>query len=265
MEKVTPPLKWAGGKRWLIPHLEPIWQQYEHHKLIEPFCGGLAVSLGLLPRYALLNDINYHLINFLRWLQKGLYIEMPMKNEKEFYYQCRKRFNELILQGEADSKEAASLFYYLNRTAYNGLCRFNKKGEFNVPFGSYKTINYKRDFSQYKDVFANWEFACMDFENISVKGDEFIYADPPYDVDFRQYSQGGFTWDDQVRLAQWLANHTGPVVASNQATNRIIELYSDLGFKLLFLDGPRFISCDGNRDKAKEILAIKEKGSTTHS
>ena len=76
-------------------------------------------------------------------------------------------------------------------------------------------------------------------------------------MEFTEYSQGGFTWDDQVRLAQWLAKHPGPVVASNQATKRIVELYRGLGFQLTLLDGPRRISCTGDRTPAKEILAVR--------
>ena len=121
------PLKWAGGKRWLVPYLEEYWANHSHRRLVEPFCGGLAVALGLMPESALLNDINPHLINFFRWVSKGLEIEIDMRNDKELYYAHRTRFNQLIEQGLAGTKEAAELFYYLNRTGYNGLCRFNKK------------------------------------------------------------------------------------------------------------------------------------------
>ncbi|HCC32292.1 MAG TPA: adenine methyltransferase, partial [Clostridiales bacterium] len=87
--------------------------------------------------------------------------------------------------------------------------------------------------------------------------DDFVYADPPYDVEFTQYSKDGFTWKDQVRLANWLASHPGPVVASNQATPRIVSLYRSLGFDLRFLDAPRMINCTGDRTSAREILATK--------
>jgi len=84
-----------------------------------------------------------------------------------------------------------------------------------------------------------------------------VYADPPYDVEFRQYSPDGFSWDDQVRLAQWLARHLGPVVLSNQATERIVRLYEQLGFRLTFLDAPRRISCTGDRSPAREVIATR--------
>ncbi|MCL6444971.1 MAG: Dam family site-specific DNA-(adenine-N6)-methyltransferase [Alicyclobacillus sp.] len=259
---LTPILKWAGGKRWLVPTLRPIWQRYLESnpdaRLVEPFCGGLAVALGLMPRRALLNDVNEHLIHFYQAVQRGLVIRNPMENDRDMYYRYRDRFNELVRSGSAASDEAASLFYYLNHTGYNGLCRFNSRGLFNVLFGKYKNITYERDFREYTAVFADWEFTCGDFEIVLVRAGDFVYADPPYDVEFRQYSAGGFSWDDQVRLARWLASLDAMVVASNQATDRIVELYRSLGFTIHYLEAPRMISCNGDRTRALEILAIKE-------
>jgi len=254
---LKPLLKWAGGKRWLVPYLAQIYASHRHRRLVEPFCGGIAVSLGLLPEKALLNDINPHLINFYSWVKKGLSIEITFANDASVYYQHRERFNELIRKGLADTSEAAQLFYYLNRTGYNGLCRFNRQGQFNVPFGRYRQINYQNDFSQYASIFEKWDFTCTDFANLTLDPEDFVYADPPYDVPFRQYSQQGFSWQDQVRLAEWLLKHPGPVALSNQATKRIVELYTDLGYKIHFLEGPRMISCTGNRRPAKEVLAVR--------
>jgi DNA adenine methylase len=254
---LRPPLKWAGGKRWLVPHLKPVWEPHKRRRLVEPLCGGLAVTLGLMPARALLNDINIHVINFFQWLKKGLVIAIFMENSKTLYYQHRNRFNGLIKAGRVESKEAAELFYYLNRTCYNGLCRFNQSGEFNVPFGQYKKINYVRDFTPYKRAFQEWKFATGDFQNVSLEPDDFVYADPPYDVEFTQYSKEGFSWEDQIRLAKWLIKHPGPVVLSNQATKRICDLYKRLGFELLFLNAPRMISCKGDRTPVKEVLALR--------
>ncbi len=256
-ERFGPLLKWAGGKRWLVPHLRQMYLPHRHRRLVEPFCGGLAVTLGLLPEKALLNDINPHLIGFYRQVKEGLRIQIPMANDAALYYRHRERFNELIRQGLADTSEAAQLFYYLNRTGYNGLCRFNRRGEFNVPFGRYRQITYRRDFLEYVPIFQKWDFTCMDFANVPLDPEDFVYADPPYDVPFRQYSEAGFSWEDQVRLAEWLVKHPGPVILSNQATERIIELYRGLGYKLYFLEGPRMISCTGNRQPAKEVLAVR--------
>ena len=252
-----PPLKWAGGKRWQLPHLQPHWQRHSHRRLVEPFCGGLAVTLGLQPVRALLNDINTHLINFYRQLRAGFVSELWQDNEETLYYAYREEFNSLLRTGKANTPEAAALFYYLNRTGFNGLCRFNRSGDFNVPFGRYDKINYRQDFMEYKDVFELWEFTNLPFESLTVEPEDFIYADPPYDVEFRHYSKTGFDWKDQERTAQWLAQHPGPVILSNQATNRIKELYQDFGYRLEFLEAPRRISCTGDRTPAPELLAFR--------
>jgi len=252
-----PPLKWAGGKRWLVSQIRPVWELNSERRYVEPFCGGLAVVLGLQPKRALLNDINPHLINFYRHVQHGMEMRIEMRNDEKLFYRHRERFNQLIRDGQAHTEEGAQLFYYLNRTCFNGLCRFNKGGDFNVPFGTYTTINYARDFAEYVTVFKRWEFINRDIEELELEPDDFVYADPPYDVEFTTYSSGGFSWDDQVRTARRLAEHPGPVVISNQATPRIIELYGQLGFELTYLDGPRRISCTGDRTAAREVLALK--------
>ncbi|HVH29585.1 MAG TPA: Dam family site-specific DNA-(adenine-N6)-methyltransferase [Vicinamibacterales bacterium] len=254
---LRPPLKWAGGKRWQVPHLRPLWGAHAHRRLVEPFCGGLAVTLGLMPSRALLNDANPHLINFYRWLQKGFRVDLAMENDEAAFYQYRDRFNALLTAGQGTSREAAALFYYLNRTGYNGLCRFNSKGGFNVPFGRYARIGYVRDFAHYRDVLADWVFMCSDLEAVPLEHSDFVYADPPYDVEFTHYAKDGFTWDDQQRTAEWLARHRGPVVLVNQATNRIEKLYRRLGYDVGFLEAPRRISCTGDRTPAREIIATR--------
>ena len=252
--KLNPPLKWAGGKRWLVPQVAPLWKQFAGRRYVEPFCGGLAVALGLRPDHALLNDSNPHLINFYRQIQRGLKLTIEMRNDEKLFYAQRDRFNQLIAAGGTATAEAAQLFYYLNRTCFNGLCRFNRSGEYNVPFGKYQTINYASDFFAYRERLRGWTFSTMDLEELETSPADFIYADPPYDVEFTSYSAGGFNWDDQMRTASFLANHPGPVVISNQATARVVELYQGLGFELKFLDGPRRISCTGDRTAAPEVL-----------
>ncbi len=257
LTNLKPPLKWAGGKRWLLPHLLPILQKFENKRLVEPFCGGLAVALGLKPKQALLNDINALVINFYKRLQFGLQTTLTMANNETLYYQYRLRLNDLITSGNIDGSESAELFYYLNRSGYNGLSRFNSKGQFNVPFGRYKTINYLQDFSGYKEIFKNWQFSACDFEQLIIQSNDIVYADPPYDVQFTKYAKEDFTWLDQERLANWLGQLNVPIIVSNQATIRIVKLYKKIGFKIKKLSAPRMISCNGNRDEALEILAFK--------
>jgi len=200
------------------------------------------------------------LISLYKWLQYGLdpgATGVTFANDSTVYYKNRLRFNELIETGKADTAEAGALFYYLNRTGFNGLCRFNADGFFNVPFGSYKTIPYRDAgrFADYREALKGYDFRCGDFEALVLRKSDFVYADPPYDVEFTSYSAGGFDWNDQVRLAKWLSKHPGPVVASNQATKRVLQLYRSHSFTVTTLDAPRRISCDGNRDDAREMLA----------
>ena len=253
---MAPPLKWAGGKRWLLPYLEPTWREHSGRRLVEPFCGGLGVVLGLRPERALLNDANPHLVNFYRQVKAGLKLTIEASNREAVYYAHRADFNELIRKGRAETKRAAQLFYYLNRTGYNGLCRFNRSGGFNVPFGRHASINYARDFSPYRRLFGSWDFSCGDFTRLELDPADFIYADPPYDVEFTAYSAGGFSWEDQRRAAEWLAAHPGPVVLSNQATPRVVRLYKRLGFGLRYAAAPRRISCTGNRAPTMEVIAF---------
>ncbi|MEB3245346.1 MAG: Dam family site-specific DNA-(adenine-N6)-methyltransferase [Vampirovibrionales bacterium] len=257
---LKPILKWAGGKRWLVQQLMDYWQiacAQSPRRLVEPFCGGLAVAMGLKPTAACLNDANPHLINVYRHVQAGLRVTEDFEHHRAYYNQARTRFNDLIRSEQAETPLAAQLFYYLNRTGFNGLCRFNQSGLFNVPFGRYKTIHYAADFLAYRALFAPWQFTCGDFEALTpqITPSDFIYADPPYDVPFVSYAQGGFDWTDQTRLAQWLAGLDVPVVVSNQATPRVLALYQDLGFRVTTLSAPRRIACNGNRLPAQEMLA----------
>ena len=95
----------------------------------------------------------------------------------------------MLKKGKADTAEAAGLFYYLNRAGYNGLCRFNRSGAFNVPFGRLR-INYKTDFTGYKAAFAGWTFTNTHFKDVPLEPTDFVYADPPYDPSSAKYSEG---------------------------------------------------------------------------
>jgi DNA adenine methylase len=254
---LKPPLKWAGGKRWLVPVIHAYWKQHGYRRLVEPFCGGLSVALNFQPEKALLNDINPHLINFYEQIKHGLKVTIDARYDRNVYYRHRERFNELIKTNGADA-ETAQLFYYLNRTCFNGLCRFNRSGEFNVPFGSYSSkLKYAIDFAEYQELFRKWTFSNTDFEKLRVRPDDFVYADPPYDVEFTTYSKGGFSWSDQERVARWLSKHPGPAILSNQKTKQIVELYRDFGYSLKFRQAPRRISCTGDRTDAWEVLALR--------
>ncbi len=252
---LVPPLKWAGGKRWLAPKIKNVFELYPGARLVEPFVGGLSVALEIQPKQALLNDINIHLLNFYWHLQFGLERKLPMSNDEQAYYSHRRAFN--ANRPIVCTSEHAERFYYLNRTCYNGLCRFNQKGEFNTPFGNYKRIHYEENFLRYKSQLEEWVFTLGDFSNLELRPSDFVYCDPPYDVPFTSYSPGGFNWPDQERLVKWLAPHTGPILISNQATERIVDLYEGNGYGIAYIDEPRRINCTGDRKPAKTVLAYR--------
>ena len=256
---LQPFLKWAGGKRWLVPHLQTIWSKYSDHTLVEPFCGGLAIALGLNPKKAILNDSNPHLINLYNCIKDCQLSPpgIPLENDREVYDSNRALFNHLTTEfpTRLNCHQRAWLFYFLNRTGFNGLCRFNLKGEYNVPFGKHKKINYLTDFSPYVAAFKEWDFYSFDFALLEIPADGFIYVDPPYDAGFTKYEKKDFKWEDQIRLARWLSEQSVPVVASNLATERILDLYGSYGFQIQQISARRRISCNGDRAPVMEMLA----------
>lgn len=260
-QRIKSPLKWAGGKSFLIPKLEKIWnQQLSHnHNLIwvDLFAGGLSLPLALQPKQAIINDINKHLIEF--WLlikQDGVMINLGFENSETYYYELRDLFN---------CNPLPERFYYLNRTCFNGLCRYNKKGEFNVPFGKYQRVEYQRDFTQIQSVIKDWQFSsrCFSdyFKHNELLSNHFVFCDPPYDSlddnGFTNYSADGFDWNDQVSLAQRLASHDGIAIATNKATKRIIRLYTSLGFNIELIEMPRRIAANGDRKPVIEMFATR--------
>lgn len=262
MDSYRPLLKWAGGKRWLLPTIERIWRSHPGRRYVEPFSGGASIAFGLKPESAVLNDINPHLINFYRHVRRGLSLDIDLRYDEDLFYSHRERFNSIINNnGGSRSSEAAQLFYYLNRTGFNGLCRFNGSGLFNVPFGKYKDIEYQREFGPYRELFRRWELRSVDFEKLQLERGDFVYCDPPYfsggRPTFDKYTPQGFSWEDQVRLTEWLARHRGPVLLSNQASSKITQLYRRLGFSLRFLSGPRRINANGIRVDVREVLASR--------
>jgi len=254
---LKPPLKWVGGKRWLVAEIAKLYQPFTSLRLVEPFVGGMAVTLGLEPKSALLNDINPHLINFYQQIKAGMKIRQNMLNDADYYYKVRTELNNLIAKNKSTGNSSAWRFYYLMRTCYNGLCRFNSSGKYNVPFGKYNNINYIKNFTPFVQKLNNYTFTCCDFAKLKLQANDFIYLDPPYDAGFTKYHNLAFTWQDQIRLLEWASQHKGPIVASNKATSRIIKLYQKSGFTILTLLGPRTIACNGNRKPTLEMLATR--------
>lgn len=258
--KINNIVKWAGGKSWCKNLIVDFWRANQRKVFVEPFAGGLSSTMAIKPEKAILNDINPHVINLYNQIQNGLTMSIPLLNTESKFLEHRLRFNALIHEDNANTKEGAELFYYLNRTCFNGLCRFNKKGFFNVPFGRYNKINYRSDFAVYQEMFKNYSFTCADFEQLVTdnSNDSFYFIDSPYDDGFTDYTKEGFTWDDQVRLIDWASKLEGPVLMTNKATDRILEVLRAAGFQTKIIKKKHTIgAASTSRKVIDEVFAWK--------
>lgn len=268
VETMRPFLKWAGGKTRLVARIKAVLPP--GRRLVEPFVGSGALFLNAtFPAY-LLADANRDLINCYRQLQcgGGAFIDrcgayfVAANNQPDAYYALRARFNQTD-----DAVEKAALFVYLNRHGYNGLCRYNASGGFNVPFGRYTRPYFPRnEMIHFLQQAARCEFVAADFATTmqaATVGDV-IYCDPPYvplsaTANFTSYSADGFTLDKQRQLAQAAvaaADRGVPVVISNHDVSFTREIYAAAD-RLVFFEVQRHISCDGaNRTGAAELLAV---------
>lgn len=262
-----PFLKWAGGKFQIIQRIVDALPPAE--RLVEPFVGSGVVFLNTDYQDYRLSDINPDLIYLYRILQqKGdAFIERcqkyfhPRYNQEAIYYQLRQEFNQL----KPGSVKRAALFVYLNRHGYNGLCRYNSSGIFNVPYGRYKKPYFPRSEMQAFHLKASKvEFVCSDFKSAIRKATpgSVIYCDPPYiplnpTASFTSYAKQSFGLDKQSQLAAECikAGKRGiPVIISNHDTPLSRELYQ--AAKLDSFEVRRYISCNGqSRLKVGELLA----------
>jgi len=269
-----PVLKWAGGKRQLLPQImELMPRDFKDRRFHEPFFGGGAVTFYIEPKSGTINDINKKLINFyvvLRDFVDELIEDAKQhKNEKEYYYRVRAEFNRIVREGfEIPNIRLASLLLYLNKTAYNGLYRENKKGEFNVPFGRYKnpTIVDEERLRQASKVLKNLEIYNIDFSYILdiAKPGDVVYFDPPYHpvsdtAKFTQYYKDDFSPEDQVRLRDvCLELHEKGVffILSNSYAQPVRKLYEGIEhFDVITVYAKRAINSKADRrGPVKEIL-----------
>lgn len=270
LPKYRPFLKWAGGKYRLLDKIHKTFPKNKK-RLIEPFVGAGSVFLNSHFDEYILVDINQDLIHLFTIIQNqpnefieaaNLLFTAPDANSEDFYYQCRTTFNS-----RQDPFTRATLFLYLNRFGYNGLCRYNNKKEFNVPFGDYLRPYFPeaeiRYFSQHAQKAT---FICGDFSEAFkyANAESIVYCDPPYaplnqHSNFTQYAGNGFSLDHQVELAR-LARSTSTdigahVIISNHDTPFTRKIYQGAKFKRALVQ--RTISQNGQqRQKVKELLAV---------
>ncbi len=268
---VQPFLKWAGGKRQLLPEIRnSLPNPRSYGRYFEPFLGGGAVFFDLQPKKAVINDFNAEAINVYRIIRDdvdGLIEHLKThENEADYFYRIREmdrnpNFDELSVLTKA------SRIIYLNKTCYNGLFRVNSQGQFNVPFGRYKNPNIVNEIvlravSRYLND-NKIEILNTDFEKSleSVKKNDFVYFDPPYDPvsdssSFTGYTLNGFDKEEQERLRNLCdkLNDKGcKFLLSNSATPFILGIYKD--YEIEIVEAARAInSVASGRGKIDEVL-----------
>ncbi|MGE0200507.1 MAG: Dam family site-specific DNA-(adenine-N6)-methyltransferase [Candidatus Melainabacteria bacterium] len=266
---MKPFLKWAGNKYPLLERIRPLLP--EGRRLIEPFVGAGAVFLNTAYSRNLLADANADLIHLYQTLQReGAafigYCEQfftPAFNTPEAFYRLREEFN-----ASDDPRHRAALFLYFNRHGYNGLCRYNSKGGFNVPFGKYRQPYFpEAELKAFAEQTRRAVFRHQGFEEtmLQARPGDVVYCDPPYvpaseTANFTSYSPLSFGHTQQQRLAALadeLAANGIPVIISNHDTPFTQQAYQSA--KIYPFQVQRFISCQGeNRAKANEMLALFE-------
>ncbi|WP_410737215.1 DNA adenine methylase [Citrobacter portucalensis] len=280
---VKTPLKWVGSKARLMPQLLP--HLPEGKRLIEPFAGSCAVMMNTDYDEYLIADVNPDLVNLYKTMAyqtDALLIELEAlfsagslgdeESRAVFYYAVRDAFNQSGKSFGSESVEAAARFLYLNRHCFNGLCRYNRRGQFNVPFGKYKKTYFPAaEIRAFAEKAKRATFITAHYsETLGLvrDGNDVVYCDPPYLTDsdnFTAYHERGFSHMDQGRLARKLRRLTErgiKVVASNSDLEMVHYLYA--GFEAVRAP---LIYCPNWRSnvRAIHIPALVRQPMPTHS
>ena len=268
---VAPFVKWAGGKRQLIPQIrERMPEKYNDY--YEPFVGGGAVIFDSLPANALINDINKALINtytticnepdaFLKEVNR---LDNDMwEDGKKYYYSIREHYNDKLMRSEYDV-ELAALFVFINKHCFNGLYRVNGKGLFNVPYNNSRRVSVDEDViiatSEYLRgvtiIDGDFEQACKNAK----KGD-FVFIDSPYahlnPTSFESYTKEGFDIESHKRLAKLYDELTARgcyCMLTNHNTELINELYGNKDYKIDVVSVKRMINSDASKRVGEEVI-----------
>lgn len=252
---MKPMIKYRGGKSREIPEMLP-YVPSEYERYVEPFFGGGAMYFHLAPKNALINDLNKPLMEFYRGVRddyQNLRKELdeleaeysknreafealkaltpdervPDGNE-EFYYRMRDMFN-----GKSEGYSPAAVYYFINKTAYSGMIRYNKQGEYNVPYGRYKRLNSKLVSEDHSRLLQTADIMCGDYEDVFKLCDEkdFVFLDPPYDCIFSDYGneeiRDGFNEREHRRLAEAYYRLPSKALMVIGLTELTYELYKD--------------------------------------
>ncbi|WP_071026992.1 DNA adenine methylase [Peptoniphilus raoultii] len=280
---VSPFIKWAGGKRALIPAISRFYP-FESLKIdtyIEPFVGSGAILFDILNKFTLkniiINDINAQLISTYKFIQlnpsilikklrelKKYFFDLSQTKRSDFYYEIRNIYNKNIENNDFKTADMAASFIFLNKTCYNGLYRVNKKGLFNVPYGSYKNPSIFDEDNIYNisKLLKNVVILNGVYNNTLEFIDEntFVYLDPPYrplssSSSFTSYAKGDFNDYDQIELSNFIKmidNRRAKFILSNSDPkntdindNFFDDLYTD--FKIYRISAKRSINSDSSK------------------
>ncbi len=262
-------MKWAGGKGRLLSQLRPLLPRgVERMRHVEPFVGGGALFFFQRPKRAMLTDINPELVGAYCAVRDDVDAviralrELAARHSKESYYEIRDRYNQ---SARVASTRRAAMFIYLNKTCFNGLHRVNRRGEFNVPVGSYKNprILDEPGLRAASEALCGTQLRCASFEALleHAKPGDFIYFDPPYEpvsetASFTAYARDGFAREQQTRLRdvyKALDRRGCKLMLSNSDVPFIRGLYSD--FQIDTVAAPRAINCNATkRGKVTEVV-----------
>lgn len=283
LKKITPLLKWVGGKRELIPEIRKYYKDLVFNNYHEVFFGGGSVYLDIIKTFGVekvnnsfINDINEDLINLMKDVKSNpneiidyLY-KLKSDYEEYGFYHIRDRFNGIDREKNIVKKykgiERSSSLIVLNRTCFNGLYRTNKSGLFNVPVGSYKNpkIINEENLQYFSEILPPIEnITSLDFNKIkSINKGDLVYFDPPYHPlnktsSFTEYS-GTFGEIKQLELFNYFSELDKKgvfVILSNSSSDFIYELYKE--FDPISVLCSRNINSNGTgRGKVNEVIVI---------
>lgn len=267
---INSPLKWVGGKYSILEKIIP--ELNVQNKIVEPFMGSIVVSLNVNANEYVLNDYNPDLVNFFQTVMSKpsdviAYVTPYFGNmNKETFYNLRDKFNSLPI----NSEERAALFLIMNKFAFNGVCRYNREGKFNVPYSNATSVAVpdlyiiKKKFENKTVKFFNLDFAdSMLYKDL--KENDVVYFDPPYlpsddyETNFSDYTGEGFNLEQHeklVSIAENLYEKGIRVLISNHDTKKIRDLYQNASY-IETIQKKRNISAKKeNRKTINEVLAV---------
>lgn len=199
---MKPLYKWPGGKAREIPVIEKHLPEFDRY--VEPFFGGGALFFHLEKSNSIINELNSEVTNFLNLIKEGkgqqIYNALKiLKNEESAYYFMRSL-------NPADELQNAARFYYIRKTCFRGMMRYNSSGGFNVPYGNYKTFSFEELIDPgYQELLSSAIIMNGDYKevfNAYNREDDFCFIDPPYHNTFSNYTSDGFDDKDHIELAQ---------------------------------------------------------------